>query len=326
MVASKVALALRQLGVDDVATRVYEALLERAPMSLREAREGSGLSAEAFTTAYAALVDVGLVGVAGPDDIVAPRAPEASLEVLGRRRTTEIDESRIAVANAFDAFRRERMSRSSNDLVEVVAGAEIGHRMQQAWRSARDRIRQLDSPPYFNVEGGVADAMETLGRGVSHRMIYARESLVFPGKLAGDIERCIEAGEEARVVTVAPVKMIIIDDRVLMVASAIVEADIFNTMLVVQPGPLFSACTALFETIWNTAVPFHDRATDSPRLLPADRKVLRLMAAGLTDDEIATELDISRRTLYRRLEILSARLGAATRFQMALQAQRRGWV
>ena len=38
------------------------------------------------------------------------------------------------------------------------------------------------------------------------------------------------------------------------------------------------------------------------------------------------ELDISRRTLYRRLEILSARLGAATRFQMALQAQRRGWI
>lgn len=326
MVASKVALALGRLGLADDAVRVYQAMLERAPMTLDEVQASSGLDGQAFRTAYAELVDVGLAGAADPEEVVAPRAPEPSLEVLGRRRTAEIDESRITVANAFDAFRRERMTGASDDLVEVVTGAEIGRRMQQVWRSARDRIRQIDSPPYVNVDGGVDDALETLGRGVSHRMIYARESLVFPGKLAEDIERCIEAGEQARVVNSAPVKMIIIDDRLVTVAPAISEVDVFTTLLVVRPSPLFSACTALFEAIWNTAVPFHDRATDSPRLLPADRKLLSLLAAGLSDDEIATELVISRRTLYRRLEILSARLGAVTRFQMALQAQRRGWV
>jgi DNA-binding NarL/FixJ family response regulator len=41
---------------------------------------------------------------------------------------------------------------------------------------------------------------------------------------------------------------------------------------------------------------------------------------------IARELGVSRRTLYRRLQVLMARLGAANRFQMALHAQRNGWL
>lgn len=41
---------------------------------------------------------------------------------------------------------------------------------------------------------------------------------------------------------------------------------------------------------------------------------------------IARELDISRRTLFRRLQVLMAGLGAVNRFQPALQAQRQGWL
>lgn len=111
-----------------------------------------------------------------------------------------------------------------------------------------------------------------------------------------------------------------------MVSFSIREVDVFNTMLVVQPCGLFTALEALFEHIWRAALPFHDREADSQRLLPQDRRLLALLAGGVSDEGIAHELGVSRRTLYRRVEILGARLGASTRFQLALLAQRRGWL
>ncbi|MFD5423824.1 hypothetical protein ACFWJT_38140, partial [Streptomyces sp. NPDC127069] len=59
---------------------------------------------------------------------------------------------------------------------------------------------------------------------------------------------------------------------------------------------------------------------------PPHRRLLRLLAGGAGDEVIARELGISRRTFFRRLQILMARLGAENRFQMALQAQRNGWL
>ena len=308
MADRRVVEALLRLGVSTEATRAYCALLDDGPAHLGDTAE---------------LVAHGLVAV-DRDGLAVPQPPDLALDVLARRRTAEVEEARLAVDNAYQAFRRLGHPASRHDLVEVVTGAAIGPRMQQAWRTAREQIRQLDSPPYFDVPGGLDDALETLRRGVRQRIVYTRDSLTHPGRLRDNIERCIAAGEEGRVVSSVPVKMIIIDDRLAMVALAISKADVFSTMLVVQPCGLLYALEELFEHTWNSALPFQDVG---PRQLPqADRKLLSLLAAGVTDDEIARELQISRRTLYRRVEILSARLGAATRFQMALLAQRRGWL
>ncbi|MFD6177031.1 MULTISPECIES: hypothetical protein [unclassified Isoptericola] len=324
--STKVGTALRRLGLDDEAVCVFETLLDRAPVPLSQVEASSGLGPQAFGRAYDRLVESGLAVAATADTLVAPMPPEAAVEAMSRRRTAEIEESRVTIAAAFETFRRERYSAPAGEAVEIVTGPAIGHRLVQEWSSARTSVRQLDSPPYFALEDGVDTALETLARGVRHRMVYARESLTFPGKLADDIERCIAAGEQARVVTAAPVKLIVVDDRVALVSPAAGEADVYNTMLVVHAGVLLTACTALFEAVWATALPFHDRSAGSPRLLHQDRRLLSLLAGGLTDDEVAADLGVSRRTLYRRLEVLSARVGATTRFQLALQAQRRGWL
>ncbi|MFC7616602.1 helix-turn-helix domain-containing protein [Actinokineospora soli] len=326
MAARRVAEALLRLGVSAEATRVYDALLDCGPAALDHVAKLADLDAGDLASAYEELLGHGLVSAADREGVVAPQPPGLSLEVLARRRTAEIEESRLAVASAFEVFRRLGHPASRHDLVEVVTGPLIGIRMQQAWRTAREQIRQLDSPPYFDVPGGLDDALETLRRGVRQRIVYTRDSLTYPGMLKDNIETCIAAGEEGRVVASVPVKMIIIDDRVALVSLAISKADVVSTMLVVQPCGLLYALEELFEHTWNTALPFHDQDVGPRQLLPADRKLLSLLAAGVTDEEIARELGISRRTLYRRVEILSARLGAATRFQMALLAQRRGWV
>lgn len=156
--------------------------------------------------------------------------------------------------------------------------------------------------------------------------MYARESLEHPGHLKDVIEPCVEAGEQARVLPSVPVKLLIIDEAYALVSLSIKEADVVNTMLVVQPCGLLSALVALFEQSWQNALPLHGGTARPGGLAPGDRRLLRLLAGGASDEVIARELGISRRTFFRRLQILMARLGAANRFQMALQAQRAGWL
>ncbi|MEU2672592.1 LuxR family transcriptional regulator [Streptomyces sp. NPDC007164] len=319
--------ALRLLGIGHEAGRVYLALLDLAPAPLSAIAAAAGLDGADLDTAYGALVDAGLAGAAeGGGDVVAPVPPAAGLEILARHRAAEVEESRITVGGAFDSFRRQRLAAYNDNLVEVVTGDAIGPRIRQAWASARDQIRQFESPPYFPLAEATDDALATLARGVTQRVVYSRESLEHPGHLKDVIEPCIKAGEQARVLPSVPVKLVIIDEAYALVSLSIREADVHNTMLIVQPCGLLSALMALFEQSWHNALPFHGHTTRPGGLRPADRRLLWLLAGGAADDVIARELGISRRTLFRRLQILMARLGAANRFQMALQAQRNGWL
>ncbi|MER8045942.1 LuxR C-terminal-related transcriptional regulator [Streptomyces sp. NPDC094032] len=319
--------ALRLLGIDEPAVRVYLTLLERAPAPLGEIGGAAGLGGAELAAAYDALVEAGLASAAEEaGDVVAPVPPAAGLEILARHRAAELEESRIAIGGAFDSFRRHRLAAYNDDLVEVVTGEAIGRRMRHAWASAREQIRQFESPPYVPLTSATEDSLATLARGVRQRVVYAREALEHPGHLKNVIEPCVEAGEQARVLPSVPVKLLIIDEAYALVSLSIKEADVVNTMLVVQPCGLFSALVALFELSWVNALPLHGGAARPGGLAPGDRRLLRLLAGGASDEVIARELGISRRTLFRRLQILMARLGAANRFQMALQAQRSGWL
>ncbi len=327
MTHEKIGQALQSLGLDAATARLYLALLDVAPAALAEVGSAAELAGAELDRAYGALVDAGLASSADRgSDVVAPVPPTAGLEILARHRAAELDESRIAVGGAFDSFRRQRLAAYNDDLVEVVTGDAVGPRIRQAWASARTLIRQFESPPYFPLAGATQDALATLARGVTQRVIYSRASLEHPGHLADVIEPCVKAGEQARVLPSVPVKLVIIDEAYALVSLSIKEADVHNTMLVVQPCGLLSALIALFEQSWHNALPFHGRTTRPGGLAPADRRLLWLLASGATDEVIARELGISRRTLFRRLQILMAQLGAANRFQMALQAQRHGWL
>ncbi|MFH9075657.1 helix-turn-helix transcriptional regulator [Streptomyces alboflavus] len=328
MANAKLGEALRLLGIGHAAGRIYLALLEVAPAPLSTVGAAVGLGGSDLATAYGELVAAGLASAAATgQDVVAPVPPTAGLEILGRHRAVELDESRITVGGAFEAFRRQRLAAHNDGLVEVVTGDAIGPRIRQAWASAREQIRQFDSPPYFPIPGATADALATLARGVTQRVVYSRESLEHPGHLAAVIEPCIEAGEQARVLPSVPVKLVLVDDAYACVSLSIEEADVHNTMLIVQPCGLFSALVALFEQAWQNALPLHSQVTPRPHgLTPADRRLLRLLAGGARDEAIAEAIGVSRRTLFRRVEVLMARLGATTRFQLALHAQRRGWL
>jgi len=62
------------------------------------------------------------------------------------------------------------------------------------------------------------------------------------------------------------------------------------------------------------------------RLSPRDHDVVRLVAAGRTNDEIGADLGIGSKTVETHLARLFERLGVASRTELAMRAVREGWL
>lgn len=201
------------------------------------------------------------------------------------------------MTRAFESFRRRRLSQDTDNLVEVVTGESIVWRIRLAMGSVQTEIRRFDSPPYFiNAEEELAQ----LARGIRHRTVYSRASLEHPGYVADNIEACVQAGEQARIVPSLPVKLTIVDDSYALLSLSIVEAEANNAMLIVRPCGLLSALTALFELCWQTAAPFYGSEPGPLRLQSADRRMPSLLAAGLTGE---TDIDGNPRVQGPRIDL-----------------------
>lgn len=122
-------------------------------------------------------------------------------------------------------------------------------------------------------------------------------------------------------------KLTLFDDRAATIALTIREADRNQSIVIVRPCSLFSALEGLFETSWAAALPLdrHGRTAEQP-IRPVERELLLLLAAGRKDDEIAAELGVSRRTLFRYLENLMDRAGVSSRFQLGVFAAHNDWL
>ena len=159
------------------------------------------------------------------------------------------------------------------------------------------------------------------------RAIHERAVLQAPGYLAS-LKQGVAAGEQARVLPWLPMKLFLVDDRLgilpLQAAPTAIESSV-----VVHQSALLEALTALFETLWHLSLPPELAATnlsllDNPSA--EERLILASLTAGLPDEAIARQLGLSDRTYQRRIHDLMERLHAQTRFQLARQAARRGWL
>ena len=84
--------------------------------------------------------------------------------------------------------------------------------------------------------------------------------------------------------------------------------------------PLTRPLTALFEELWRRAMPATLIVAQPPE------PVLSLLLGGLTDDAIARQLGISRRTVQRRILRLIRLAGVDTRLQLIWRAGETGWL
>ena len=327
-------MALGVIGIDPDAESVYQVLLSGRPATVSELADATGLTQARVRAAVGVLTTCRLADVrpaAPPAHQPAYQAadPAIALDVLLLAREQEIKNARLRARELAERYRLAAAKRDPAELVEIISGSQATQeRVQQAQRTARQQLRGLDKPPYganpttLNLVEG-----DLLRRGGVVRNIYERAAVEVPGRLA-DLEAGISLGEQARVLPSLPTKLVMVDDTLaILPLQAAPEA--IESIVVVHKSGLLEAVIALFETLWELAIPLRLPTADwAVRDQPSaeERRILALLTAGTPDDVIARELRLSERTYQRRVRGLMERVNAQTRFQLARQAARRGWL
>lgn len=309
------------LGCKTDEAEIYLDLLSSGPALPERLAAETGRDADAVRRCFAVLADYGLAGpVNGAGSPMTALRPDPGLEVLSRRREAELAQARLAVTRAFEE-RRCPPDGSAAQFVDVVSGPTAAERVRQLERSARTEVRGLDSPPYYADSYANEIELENLARGVRYRAVYGRLAIERAEYLAANVLPCGKAGEDARILPEVTVKLLIIDDE-----CAVVSPGGDGDVLLVRRSALFDVLAGLFDVCWHSALPLDLDVDGAGPVRPSERRLLGLLAAGLTDDQVAGALGISRRTVFRYLESLMTRTGTTNRFQLAVYATRKEWI
>jgi DNA-binding CsgD family transcriptional regulator len=263
------------------------------------------------------------LGLIRNNEVRPPRSALTAIASSHEAAAIRARETAEVLARAYAAHGAKEV-----DFVEVLADAdEVISAFEEMQSQARTEIRALDPGSYLSPRPEASPAQPpALARGVGYRVVY--ESALLQDELGfASVQESIAAGEQARAFPGVPLKLVIADsDRALIAVPTVTGGNV--VALLIHPSVLLSALIELFEAFWRMAVSITPGGHEDTREEPttATRRLMALLSAGLTDESIARELGVSERTVHRRVSRLQQLLGAQTRFQLGVQASRRGWL
>jgi DNA-binding CsgD family transcriptional regulator len=125
--------------------------------------------------------------------------------------------------------------------------------------------------------------------------------------------RLIAAGAEHRILPALPAKLVIIDRSTVM--TPVDPEDPLQGVWQITAKPLVRALVEMYQRLWGQAVePVRWPAGLSAR----ERAVVTLLAEGCTDQTVAEQLGLSRRTITYTVADLMENYRARSRFHLAL--------
>ncbi|WP_406423841.1 LuxR C-terminal-related transcriptional regulator [Streptomyces sp. NBC_00873] len=319
---------LRAIGLTATAEDVYLALVQRGPTTSAALAGILRVPPGAVGAAAGELSGLGLVEPDGGRFVARP--PRAALDALAEIRAKELGALRDS-ADELSRFWRDHHAEGPG-YIEIVRTEEareaLARRVQD---EAVHQVRALSIGPSGRLAAPPEVApgcLEALARGVAYSVVYGARVLRDPiGREA--IQTCVNLGERARVFPNVALNLMICDDRFAVVAAPARDAQ-RRHHIAVQRSALLDGLIGVFEAYWQMAVPLPagDEVMDDVGAAPTDdaRQLLTYLSGGLTDESIAREFGVSERTVARRIARLQEVLGAQTRFQLGVQASRRGWL
>lgn len=316
---------LEAVGVASHDESIYRALLAVPRATSHDLSQRLSRDVSEVTRSLAALEQVGLVS---QDDRqpgrYVPARPDVAVDALIARRKEELGRAKMASRELLAEMATEERHRSE-DIVEVVVGRQgIANRFDHLLHSTRSELMVLDRPPYVvEPQHSEQRVQALLHSDICVRGIYATESLQTPEALTR-VQNAGRAGEEARVHPQVPMKLAVADRRLALLPLTVDTGT--ELALAVHQSALLDALSQLFDLLWHQATPVAAASFDEPVHAEFDDHLVPLLAIGATDDAIARRLDVSTRTLSRRIAHVMKTLNARTRFQAGAQAVRFGWL
>lgn len=308
---------LQKLGLSELESRVYVNLLTGAKdnQGLAEALE---IPPREVTVALTGLAKRGFVRrLPGKRPIYGLNPPDQAISPLVRNLDKDMRELKRLSNELTDLHQRAgpdiRQGLEAH-YVEVVFGTEsVVSRVDEEVASAEREVVAFSKSPILGP--GNPGEEQTLAKGVRHRAIYESRSLEDPETLHAALRFGAE-GEEGRVITSLPSKLAIIDERVaIMMVTEVIAGEPVVAAVIARHPEVVDTLYMLFETLWKEAMPLA-LDPDSTQVMDQERqRLISCLLAGMTDEVIAQQLGVSRRTVTRWTGELVAELGVETRLQ-----------
>ncbi|WNI17078.1 helix-turn-helix transcriptional regulator [Actinacidiphila sp. ITFR-21] len=314
------------------ALAIYQVLRARGTAaSAGELGKAAGLDQDQAERGRRRLERLGLIRA--QDGVLEPVDPDTALtRTMETYHATAAEQARSAVAvreltDSLLTVYRPAVAREAS-LVEVEYYSD---------RRQKDRLlRELDSTvrhtsaavhpgpvaPMEALDASARQDAEMIGRGVRNRTILPQSAAQLP-HFNRHLRELAELGVEVRLIDHAPYDLIIYDSQVAVFLTGYQPRAESPLMVVVRGSALIQAQISVYEDLWLRAVPYEPAAPAAApgdtELTPQERIAVRLLAEGLSDDQIARRMGVSRRTVQRAVTKLMERLGATSRFEAGIK-------
>jgi sugar-specific transcriptional regulator TrmB len=267
---------LTRLGLTMYEAKAYMALVRRDSSTAAELARIAGVPRQRIYDVLASLVERGLASTR-PGKVVkyAAAPPELALARLlddHRRRVEELELDASAVAEQLTpAYAAGQGHTDPLDYIEVLRDrGAINERFSQLQAGIEREILIFSKPPYATPPENNEQGLEVSRRHTA-RSLY--EFSVFDSaETTEGVRRFIEAGEEARFVAELPLKLVILDETIVMFGMEDPVAGTPDlTIVVVEHRSLAKVLKIAFMSVWNQGLTFehahdllvarHQRAT-----------------------------------------------------------------
>jgi sugar-specific transcriptional regulator TrmB len=257
---------LIRLGLTSYEARAYVALTRRDSFTAAQVARVAELPRQRIYDVLGSLVQRGLAGTR-PGSVVKYAATEpaqaiARLVASRRQELTALEEVAAATTRTLSAaYVAGRQHTDPLEYIEVLRDpGAINARFTELQAGIKQEILVFTKPPYAKPPQENVEGLEVIQ---SHRARSIYEFSVFDDPaVAGGVRRFVEQGEEARFVTELPLKLVIIDETIVMFGMqdpvAISTPDL--TMMVVEHPSLARVLKTAFDAYWAQGVSFEEAA------------------------------------------------------------------
>ncbi|MEE4545808.1 helix-turn-helix transcriptional regulator [Streptomyces sp. V4-01] len=319
-------------GDDELALAIYQALRAHGGFaSEAELGRAAGVDGEQVRRGRRRLEELGLLQHG--DGLLEPVEPETAL----LRTMTAYQASAAQQASAaaslqqltdalMSVYRPAVAGDTSQVEVEFITGSRRKGRtlseLDATCRHGVDSMHPGPMPHASVLEASLERDEVTKARGIRLRSIYPLALLQNP-RYVRYLQRLSDVGAEVRLLDHAPCDILIHDQSTACLPAA--PGTLGGPMLLVRGTALVRVMSGFYEDFWLRATSLEqaraaaDGGDSVAELTPQERTVIRLMAGGLSDDQIARKTGVHRRTVQRTVAKLMERLHASSRFEAGLK-------
>jgi len=256
---------LIELGLTKYEANAYLALMRRDASAPADVARLAKVPRQRIYDVLATLVEKGLAAHRpGPPAKYAAISPEFAVERLIARRRDELarleQSSREVIEALTPAFAEGQKERNPLDYIEVLRDRHaINERFGELQAAVQTEILVFTKPPYATPAQENVEGIEVT-RAHEVKSVYELSALD-DADFAHGVRRFIEAGEQARFVETLPLKLVIIDERIVMFGMEDPVAGPSElTIMVIEHPELARLLKIAFEAVWSQGLTFEQVA------------------------------------------------------------------